>query len=354
MFLDSLIQPNVIIALSIIFIIIYYFYSNNKVENFDTKDDYRIFFDTITSSKLNLEDRCKLSKQKIQDKKDGLPIPDQVINAANKFINDECSGNKKDHPKININPKDNDAILQYYNNYCLKKYGELGKTVNFDSYRIEQDNKGTQYFNGTPINKLELSKENCRRLEEYNTNMKNKNKEKPLSIDTVYNECLDKYTSLNDKAEAYTYYLSRDGKYYLNNEPLERIQVNKNNCTIIQDIMNKDKTDGPTSTLGKLNEEQQRIVCKRSNELDLICSVYDKNKVIEYGKNHEKKPVLYQYEISPEKYEYSFLKPDEYQKINKNIYKGRSGLTADNEIDVCYRKHVIGSECDAITVRNDI
>ena len=39
---------------------------------------------------------------------------------------------------------------------------------------------------------------------------------------------------------------------------------------------------------------------------------------------------------------------------NKNIYKGRSGLTADNEIDVCYRKHVIGSECDAITVRNDI
>ena len=111
MFLDNWIQPNVIIILSVIFIIIYFFSSNNYVENFDTKDDYRIFFDTITSPKLNLEDRCKLSKQKIQDKKDGLPIPNQVINAANKFVNEECSGNKKGHPKININPKDNDAIL---------------------------------------------------------------------------------------------------------------------------------------------------------------------------------------------------------------------------------------------------
>ena len=66
MFLDSLIQPNVIIVLSVIFIIIYFYsYYYNKVENFDTKDDYSIFFNTITSPKLNLEDRCKLSKQKM-------------------------------------------------------------------------------------------------------------------------------------------------------------------------------------------------------------------------------------------------------------------------------------------------
>jgi hypothetical protein len=89
MFLDSLIQPNVIVVLSVIFIIIYFFIYN-KVENFDTNNDYSIFFNTLTSPKLNLEDRCKLSKQKIQDKNDGLPIPVQVINAANKFITDKC------------------------------------------------------------------------------------------------------------------------------------------------------------------------------------------------------------------------------------------------------------------------
>jgi hypothetical protein len=64
-----------------------------------------------------------------------------------------------------------------------------------------------------------------------------------------------------------------------------------------------------------------------------------------YGKNFDKEPVLYEYEIKPEKYEYSFLTPTEHNKINKNIGKGISGLTADNEIDLCYRKYLIDKEC---------
>ena len=358
MFLEILNQPNVVIFLSFILIIVLFIGYTKQVENFDTNNEYSNFFNTMTNSKIQLDDRCKLAKQKIQDKQDGLPIQNQIINAAQNFIKEECSDkkNKKVQPKININPNDNDAILQYYNNYCLDIYGELGNSVIFDSYRVEEDENGVKYFNGKPINELELSKKNCRRLEEYKKNIKNKNEEKPLSIDTVYNECLDKYTSLNGKADAYTYYLSRDGKYYLNNEPLDRIKVNTHNCVIIHDIMNKDKIEKSnkiTSTIDKLNEEQQRVICKRSSELDLICDVYDKNKVIEYGKNHKKQPVLYQYEISPEKYEYSFLEPKEYRSITKNIYKGRSGLAADNEISVCYRKQIIDTECNSITVRND-
>lgn len=335
---------------------------NHLAEHFESTDEYTDFFNLMTSSAIELQDRCNLAKQKIQDKKDGLQINAQIVNAATNFINDQCSGKPKkmvQNYKVDINPKDKDAVLNYYQKYCIPKYGELRDTVPFDNYRVEEDEKGIQYFNGKQIDQLELTKENCRRMEEYKKNQK-KNSiglEKPLSVDNLYNDCLQKYSVQTDKVGAYNYYLSRDGKYYLNSEPLERINLNKGNCRIIQDIMDKDKADKSgnlTITLDKLDESQKHILCKRSNELDLICSVYDKEKVIEYGKNHDKELVLYQYEIAPEKYEYSFLTPTEHAHITTNISRGRSGLTADNEIDLCYRKHLIDRECRAAKVRMDI
>jgi hypothetical protein len=362
----SLIKTIIILLSSIIIISLLSCCWKNKnkiLENFENSE-YTNFYNLMTSGSINIEDRCLLAKQKIQDKKDGLSINPQIINAANNFINDNCKKKtnvvkKEKQPKINIDPKDKDAILTYYKNYCLPKYGELRDTVPFDNYKVEKDENNIQYFNGISIDKLELSKENCRRIEEYKKNEKSVNKsiEKPLSIDNLYSECLNKYSVQNKKVGAYNYYLSRDGKYYLNNEPLERIKLNSDNCRIIQDVMDKDKLEKEnnlTITLDKLNEQQRRILCKRSNELDLICSVYNKDKVMEYGKNHDKEPVLYEYEIEPEKYEYSFLTPTEYNNISKNIRKGHSGLTADNEIDLCYRKYLIDKECNVAKVRKDI
>ena len=349
----------IIILLSSIILISMLFYNYNnikKIENFKNTE-YSDFYDVLTSKSIELEDRCILAKRKINDKKDGLQISGQVIDAANKFINENCSKNtqsvkKELVPEININPKDKNAIHKYYENYCLPKYGELRDTVPFDNYTIEKDDKNVQYFNGVPINKLELSKENCRRIEEYKKNKKvNDNNEidiKPLSIDNLYDECLKKHSVQDQKVGAYNYYLSRDGKYYLNNEPLERITLTKENCRIIQDINTKNKLEKEnrqTITLNTLDNDERNTVCKRSNELDLICSVYNKEKVMEYGKNHTVEPVLYKYEIEPEKYEYSFLTPAEFDSINKNIGKGHSGLTADNEIELCYRKYLIDKEC---------
>ena len=353
----------IIILLSFITIIclLAYFLKNKKKKEYFENNEYSNFYNLMTSASIELADRCLLAKRKIKDKKDGLPINDQVIDAANNFINDNCDKTpnvikKNRQSQINIDPKDKDAITKYYQKYCLPKYGELRDLIEFDNYILEKDQNNVQYFNGISIDKLELTKENCRRLEEYTKNQKNTNKssDKPLSIENLYNECLEKYNVQNDKVSGYNYYLSRDGKYYLNNEPLERINLTSNNCRIIQDIMDKDKidnTNNKTITLDKLNKDQQNILCKRSNELDLICSVYNKNKIIEYGKNNNKEPLLYEYEINPEKYEYSFLTPTEYSKINTNIGKGNSGLTADNEIDLCYRKHLIDKECKSAKLR---
>lgn len=334
---------------------------NKKKTEYFENSEYSNFYNLMTSGSLELDDRCLLAKRKIQDKRDGLNINGQVIDAANNFINDNCNKKtnivKKNRQQIiNINPKDKDAIPKYYKKYCLPKYGELRDTIEFDNYIVEKDQNNIQYFNGISIDKLEITKENCRRLEEFTKNQKNTNNssDKPLSIENLYNECLQKYNVQNNKVNGYNYYLSKDGKYYLNNEPLERIKLNSNNCRIIQDIMDKDKkdnTNNKTITLDNLNIEQQNILCKRSNELDLICSVYNNNKIIEYGKNNNKEVILYEHEIKPEKYEYSFLTPTEFSKINTNIGKGSSGLTSDNEIDLCYRKHLIDKECKAAKLR---
>lgn len=332
------------------------------MEYFNNNSEYSNFYNLLTSGAIDLEDRCLLAKRKIEDKKDGLSINSQILNAANDFISDNCNPKpkvilKNRQEKINIDPKDNDAIVKYYKNYCLPKFGELRDTVQFDNYIVEKDQNNVLYFNGTPINKLELNKANCRRIEEYHKNQKNINQsnEKPLSIENIYNECLRKYSVQNNKSGPYNYYISKDGKYYLNDEPLERIKLNKDNCRIIQDIMDKDKLDknkSETISLDKLNENDRRTLCKRSNELDLICSVYNKDKIMNYGKTKNKEPVLYQYEIKPEKYEYSFLTPTEFNKINKNIGKGASGLTAENEIDLCYRKYLIDQECKTARLKN--
>jgi hypothetical protein len=358
----SFVKTIIILLSSIILVsLLFYFNKNRKKNEYFNNNEYTNFYNLLTSGAIDVEDRCLLAKQKIQDKKDGLSISSQVINAANNFIYDNCNMkpkviSKTKQPRINIDPKDNDAIIKYYTNYCLPKFGELRDKVQFDNYVVEKDQNNIQYFNGTAIDKLELSKENCRRLEEYKKNQKNMNKsdEKPLSIENIYNECLRKYSVQNNKIGPYNYYLSKDGKYYLNDEPLERIQLNRDNCRMIQDIMDKDKIEknkSETISLDKLDENQRRTLCKRSSELDLICSVYNKDKIINYGKNLNKEPVLYEYEIKPDKYEYSFLTPTEFNKINQNIGKGSSGLTADNEIDLCYRKFLMDKECRAARLR---
>lgn len=332
------------------------------------EDQYKDFYDKLSTGSISNEDKCRLCRIKLQDKEDGLDVADAIIQASKDYLSDHCSGKpqvKLAEPKIeqrpDIDPKSRDSLDKTYRNYCLPKFGELRDSVPFENYLIETDENGFYTLNGVLINKIKIDKENCRRLEEYTKNKAHINGDdnKPLSIDTLYDQCLVQYNELGRcKKEGYNYYLSRDGKYYLNNEPLERVKLTRPNCEMIRDIKEQVVESGDNKqkelSLNLIDEMQRDKLCKKSAEYDYICSVYDRQKILDYGKNHDKEPKIYKYVVGEDEdrdFEYSFLTPSEFLKVSKNIKTGKSGLTADNEIDLCYRKIMLDQECKAVGAR---
>ena len=335
------------------------------------RDTYKDFYDKLNSNVLNIEDKCELCRIKLRDREDGLNISDAIIQTAKEYLAKNCDKNgpkfpkKIEDPSLNrpdINPKNKDSIENTFKRYCQPKFGNSLKDIPFDNYTIETDENGNYLLNGTIINKIEINKNNCRRIEEYikNQSMQNiNNNNENLSIDNLYSQCLVEYNDLGKtKKDGYNYYLSRDGKYYLNNEPLDRIKLTKMNCEIIKDIKNQSikSEDKSKLTFNLVDELYRDKICKKMHEYDYICSVYDKQKILDYGKERNVQPEIYQYPTGPDPstdFEYSFLKPDEYLKVIKNIKNGKSGLTADNEIDLCYRKGVIEKQCSANSLRSN-
>ena len=358
-----------LILICIVIKLIYYLSYGQNLEHFSNKEDqYKDFYDKLTSGAIASEDKCRLCRIKLQDKDDGINVADAVIQAAKDYLDDHCSDTAKGKKTVkvaeaakeevlqDIDPKSRDSLDKTYRNYCLPKFGEMRDKVPFDKYLIETDENGQYTLNGTIINKIRIDNGNCRRLEEYTKNkpgLKDVNGNKPINIDTLYDQCLIEYDQLGRcKKDGYNYYLSRDGKYYLNNEPLDRIKVTRANCEMIKDIKEQvadgAKTKQKELSLNLIDEYQRGRLCKKSAEYDYICSVYDKQKIMDYGKNHNKEPKIYKYITGQDEdkdFEYSFLTPSEFLKVSENIKNGKSGLTADNEIDLCFRKFALDGEC---------
>ena len=101
------------------------------------------------------------------------------------------------------------------------------------------------------------------------------------------------------------------------------------------------------AALNSLNDEQMNTLCKRTHELDLICRKY--NKDILNNDNRHSGTQIRLYDVNnPEtgKKEYHFLSPDELEIVNKNVYKGKSGLSVANEMNMCYRKQYVDELCN--------
>lgn len=346
-------------------ILMYLWYIPQYEHMTNRKDDpYKEFYDMLSSASIAKEDKCRLCKIKIQDAEDGLKVDGATLQAAKDFLEDHCNPSRppkivKDEQRKDIDPKKNDSLEKTYRNYCMPKFGEIRDRIAFDKYVIETDENGDYMLNGTVIDKVKINLENCRRLEEYIKNKANEKNDQLLSIDQLYDQCLVEHKEIGRcKKGGYNYYLSRDGKYYLNNEPLDRVRLTRQNCEIINDIKKTDEEtsgdDTPALTLKMIEDAQREKLCKKSAEYDYICRVYDKDKIFEYGKAHDKQPQIYQYLTGPDEtrdFEYSYLTPTEFIKVNKNIKNGKSGLMVDNEIDLCYRKFMIDRECDALYSR---
>ena len=354
-----------ILLIVFIFIgLIYLLLGTKKRENFD---DYSDFYKMMTNPSLELEDKCRFAKIKIDDANDGIKVSSAILQAANDFIENQCSGKREVKKSIlekdnllDIDPKEKDSLSNVFKKYCQPKFGSLKDRVNFDNYTIVTDEDGAYTLNGVRADKLEIDEATCRRLEEYVKNeQKSKQNPNAETIDSLHKKCLVDYgeilveAGINDLG--YNYYLSRDGKYYLNDEPLERVSICKKNCQIIQDIIDKQssetKKDDNGNRLNQIDTQKKANLCKRSLELDYICSVYDKDKVLKYGKNRDLEPILYRVSTGPNEeddFEYSYLTPEEYPYVTKNLQKGKSGLKVDQEIDLCYRKMMFDRQCNSI------
>ena len=173
----------------------------------------------------------------------------------------------------------------------------------------------------------------------------------------AYNECKDtlRETDINNAPLAsYRFYKTNDGKYYINDKPIESLDVNLENCRIVKDIItvkvgspNPEHTINPQPTvINALDDNQILTLCKRAHELDLVCSVYDRNKLIEHGRDNDIQINLYEYNNAiTGKTEYHFLTPSELKIVNNNLYNGKSGLSIATEKNVCFRKLQIDNVC---------
>ena len=340
----------IILCLFIVICVFFIYISTKTYEHFfdEKNQEYTEFYNKLTSDSIDNIDKCKLVKQQINDYKQGIEISKPILNASYNFNSNNCENNIVKSPKIDIDPSKPDSLNKFYEKYCFPKYGKLKYTHPFSKYTVTVDENGNNLLDGVTVDKIELNKNNCRNLEEYIMNSKDDKNKPDKTIDQLNNECKSKYKPLELETHEkmpYKYNLSKDGKYYLNNEPLDQVKIAVSNCKIINDIIKNNKNE--MIELDNLNDETIKQLCKRSEELKLMCSVYDKQKLLEYGKNKDIQPKLYEYDLGKDKYEYSYLHPKEHYLFTKN----NINFSVEKQMDICFRKMAFDKKCEADAIR---
>jgi hypothetical protein len=339
-----------IILCLLILILIFLYLSRKTYEHFfdEKNEEYTEFYNKLMSDSIDQGDKCKLVKQQITDYKQGIEISKPILNASYNYNSNYCENSIKQSEKIDIEPSNPEALNKYYEKYCFPKYGKLKYTHPFTKYTVSIDENGNKLFDGVTVEKIELNKQNCRNLEEYIMNSNNDDNKPEKTINELYDECKLKYKPLEletHEKKPYKYNLSRDGKYYLNNESLDQVSIGISNCKIVNDIIKNNKNE--EIEVENLNDDIIKQLCKKSDELELMCSVYDKQKLLDYGKNRDIQPKLYEYELGKEKYEYSYLHPNEHYHITrKNI-----NFSVEKQMDICFRKMAFDKKCQANAIR---
>ena len=296
-----------IILCLLILILLFLYLSKKTYEHFydENNEEYTEFYNKLIDDSIDKRDKCKLVKQQISDNNQGIEISKAVLNASYVYNSNNCENNINKSEKIDINPSSPDALTLYYEKYCFPKYGKLKYSYPFSKYNVSLDENGNKLLDGVSVDNIDINKKNCRNIEEYLMNSNNDDKNPDKTINDLYNECKSKYKPLELETEEkmpYNYNLSKDGKYYLNNESLDQIKIGVSNCKIINDIIKNNKNE--EIELNNIDNDVIKQLCKQSDQLELMCSVYEKKKLLEYGKNKNIQPKLYEYELGKEKYEY--------------------------------------------------
>jgi hypothetical protein len=343
-------------------------YANSK-----GTDEYKEFYDIIHNVYMDPEYKCKLAQSKIDHHVRHSP---EVVAQSKKYVSRFCSDDGSDeNVKVkeltDIDATDPTVFNKIYKEYCFGKFGILGNKQPLKQYTYGFNNHKEHHLNQIPVNRLPISRNHCRQLEDIiiKTKQGRKTPSNPPIISTAatecsigispqdaYNECKDKFreSEINKvPLPQYRYYKKNDGTHYINDASLNKLDANLENCRIVNDILYpsiKSKLDNITknnTVLNSLNDSQISTLCKRTHELDLICSKYDKNTLRERGKYGEIQTRLYNFN-NPDtgKIEYHFLSPDELEIVNKNVHRGKSGLSIANEMNMCCRKQQIDETCN--------
>lgn len=343
---------SIIIVIMIIVFFGYMLYCSRQNETFTAEETYEQFYYKLQSKNIELQDKCRIAKQRLQDVEDGLKVDKNISDTARTFVNDYCLKTSKPPKtkKVDIDPKAPDALEQYYKRICLTEFGEQRDKVEFDEYDIYQDGEGNYYLDNERIDQIVPDSKKCRRLEEYvknNPNGVGKNGDVSNQLEKLGIDCRLSYPNLDDfDRVGYNFYLSKDGKYYLNNEPIDKLKINKKNCIAIKDI-NGYESESEIS-FRNLSDHQKEVLCKRNNEMNYVCGQWDQKKLREWGKQNEIGINLNEYEVGDGVYEYSFLTPSEHYRVSRSIRNGKSGLNTEGEKAMCYRKMLMDNECNKI------
>jgi hypothetical protein len=339
-----------IILCLLILILLFLYLSRKTYEHFfdEKNEEYTEFYNKLMSDSIDQSDKCKLVKQQIADHNQGIEISKPILNASYAYNSNSCENNIKKSEKIDIDPSTPDALNKYYEKYCFPKFGKLKYITPFTKYNVTLDEKGNKLLDGLSVENIELNKKNCRNLEEYILNSEGDDNKPDKTILQLHDECKSKYKPMEletEEKKPYNYNLSKDGKYYLNNESLDQVKIGISNCKMINDIIKNNKNE--ELELNTLDDGIIKQLCKKSDELELMCSVYDKKKLLDYGKNRDIQPKLYEYDLGKEKYEYSYLHPNEhYLFTKKNI-----NFPVEKQMDICFRKMAFDKKCQANAIR---
>ena len=339
-----------IILCLLILVLIFLYLTSMTYEHFfnENNEKYTDFYNKLISDSIDQSDKCKLVNQQINDYKQGIEIIKPILNASYNYNSKYCENNIIKSEKIDIETSNPNALHKYYEKYCFPKYGKLKYTHPFTKYTVSIDENGHKLFNGNTVQEIDLNKQNCRNLEEYIINSQDDPIKADKTIEELNNACKLKYKPLDletHEKKPYNYNLSKDGKYYLNNQSLDQVSIGISNCKIIDDIIKNNKNE--QVEVENLNNDIIKQLCKKSDQLELMCSVYDKQKLLDYGKNRDIQPKLYEYDLGKKKYEYSYLHPNEHYLITKkNI-----NFSVDKQMDICFRKMAFDKKCQANAIR---
>lgn len=333
-------------------------YANSK-----GNDEYNEFYNIIHNVYIDPEYKCALAKSKITHAVQHSP---EVVAQSKKYVSRFCSDDGSDeNVKVkeltDIDATDPTVYKKIYKEYCFGKFGILGNKQPLQQYTYGFNNNKEHHLNQIPVNRLPISRNHCRQLEDIILKNKQSTKTETCLVNVspinAYNECKDKFreSDINKVSlPQYRYYTKNDGNHYINDLSLDKLEANLENCRIVNDILNpsihikaKTKEDKNNTMLNSLDDDQMKTLCKRTHELDLVCSKYDKSTLYEYGGDSHEQTRLYN-NNNPQtgKMEYHFLTPVELETVNQNIHLGKSGLLTKDEINMCYRKQYIDVSCN--------